>query len=206
MRKNVPLIGVCPEKEISYPVNSANKKPNELTNGHTHFFLIGSDEKKKYFNWGDEAKVKAEIAKRIAKGRTKYGGNSLSCKIVVVLIGDNTKSVEDLVQANENKFPIIVLEGSQMSADVIAELGGMYEDEDQEEEVKKPPTTPAAGEGDEEENIGAAKAKPEKKKLEGRPIEDEKLKQIVTEAKIHLCSQNSEHIANIAHLLLTITL
>jgi hypothetical protein len=74
MRKNVPLVGICPENEISYPVNSSNKKENELTNGHTHFVLIGDDNKNKY-RWGDEAKLKAEVAKRIAKGRNKYGNS-----------------------------------------------------------------------------------------------------------------------------------
>lgn len=113
MRKNVPLIGVCPESEISYPVNSSNKKENELTNGHTHFFLIGSDENNKKYKWGEEAQLKAEIAKRISKGRSKYG-SSYVCKIVVVVVGDNPKCIEDLVQASENKFPIIALEGSQM--------------------------------------------------------------------------------------------
>ena len=72
MRKSVPLIGVSPENEISYPVNSANKKQNELTNGHTHFVLIGDDTNNKY-KWGDEAHIKAEVAKRISKGRSKYG-------------------------------------------------------------------------------------------------------------------------------------
>ena len=73
MRKSVPLIGVCPENEISYPVNSSQKMENELTNGHTHFILIGSDETKQKYKWGEEAKLKAEVAKRIAKGRSKYG-------------------------------------------------------------------------------------------------------------------------------------
>lgn len=74
MRKNVPLIGVCPEKEIAYPkINPTKRKENELTNGHTHFFLIGDEAVKKSFQWGEEAKLKFEIAKRIAKGRTKQG-------------------------------------------------------------------------------------------------------------------------------------
>lgn len=41
-RKQVPLIGVAPEQEIIYPrINPNSKKDNELTNGHTHFVLIG---------------------------------------------------------------------------------------------------------------------------------------------------------------------
>jgi hypothetical protein len=50
----VNLIGLAPENEITYPrINPAQRKDNELTNGHTHFFLIG-DESKKY-EWGDES-------------------------------------------------------------------------------------------------------------------------------------------------------
>lgn len=41
-RKQVPLIGVAPENEIIYPrINPNDKKDNELTSGHTHFFLLG---------------------------------------------------------------------------------------------------------------------------------------------------------------------
>ena len=43
-------MGVCPASEITYPkINPTTRKDNELTNGHTHFFLIG-DEKK--MEWG----------------------------------------------------------------------------------------------------------------------------------------------------------
>jgi hypothetical protein len=36
------LIGVAPENEIIYPrINPNDKKDNELTSGHTHFFLLG---------------------------------------------------------------------------------------------------------------------------------------------------------------------
>lgn len=58
------MIGVCPEKEIAYPkINPTKRKENELTNGHTHFFLIGDEPSKKDFTWGQEAKLKFEIAK-----------------------------------------------------------------------------------------------------------------------------------------------
>jgi hypothetical protein len=199
MRKSVPLIGVCPENEISYPVNSQNKKENELTNGHTHFFLTGSDESKKNFKWGEEAKLKAEIAKRIAKGRTKYGG-SFTCKIVVVVVGDNTQCTQDLLMAKENQFPIIVLEGSQFCADIIASKGGLPEDDDQEDHKAN-----KDGEGDAEDNIGGAK-KESGSAPEGGQIRDSELSQLVSDEKIYLCKQNSEHIANITHLLLTVTL
>ena len=41
-RKNLTLIGVAPEHEVIYPrLTTGDKRDNELTNGHTHFFLIG---------------------------------------------------------------------------------------------------------------------------------------------------------------------
>jgi hypothetical protein len=55
------LIGVCPEAEVTYPrINPAQRKDNELTNGHTHFFLVGDENKK--FEWGDESKLKYDLA------------------------------------------------------------------------------------------------------------------------------------------------
>ena len=40
----MPLIGVSPESEIAYPkINPPKWNENELTNGHTDFFLIGDD-------------------------------------------------------------------------------------------------------------------------------------------------------------------
>ena len=60
---DVSLIGVSPEGDVTYPkINPNQRRDNELSNGHSHFFLIG-DEKKK-FEWGDENKVKFELAQR----------------------------------------------------------------------------------------------------------------------------------------------
>ena len=74
IRKQVPLVGVCPEAAISYPKLS-NRKLNELTNGHTHFFLIGKEDKSVKFAWGDESGLKYDLAKRFAMGRKSgFGG------------------------------------------------------------------------------------------------------------------------------------
>jgi hypothetical protein len=35
--------------------------------------MVGDE--KHSFKWGEESKLKAELAKRIALGRAKYGGN-----------------------------------------------------------------------------------------------------------------------------------
>ncbi len=92
IRKGVKLVGVAPEAEILYPkVNPTERFDNELTNGHTHFVLIG--DKTREYRWGDEALVKAEIADKIAAG--KYG-NRPKCKIVVVLLGDNERCLQEL--------------------------------------------------------------------------------------------------------------
>lgn len=92
-----------------------------------------------------------------------------------------------------------MLEGSQMSADIIAAKGGLENDEEEVEEKK------IEGEGDAEDNIGGAK-KPQKAAPKGREIKDQTLRSVVSDEKIYLCKQNSEHIANITHLLLTVTL
>jgi hypothetical protein len=108
--------------------------------------------------------------------------------------------VQDLVQAKENGFPIICLEGSQFCADIIAAKGGLAPDEDDHVEEKK-----HEGEGDAEDNIGGQK-KAQESAPEGKAINDSELQQVVSDEKIYLCKQNSEHIANISHLLLTVTL
>ena len=92
IRKNVKLIGVAPEAEILYPkVNPTERFDNELTNGHSHFVLLG--DKTHECHWGDEAVVKAEIADKIAAG--KYG-NRPKCKIVAVLLGDNEQCLPEI--------------------------------------------------------------------------------------------------------------
>ena len=90
LRKKVQLIGVAPEAQISYPKLS-RKKPNELANGHSHFFLIGKEDKSIKFTWGEESGLKYELAKRFAQGRNSGLGGSQAppCKIVTVVLGDN---------------------------------------------------------------------------------------------------------------------
>ena len=72
IRRGVRLIGVCPEACIAYPKLS-KKQNNELANGHSHFFLIGTEDKKVQFSWGDESTLKYDLAKRIGAGRARGG-------------------------------------------------------------------------------------------------------------------------------------
>ena len=86
------LIGVAPEADILYPkVNPTERFDNEITNGHTHFILIGDKTKEKH--WGDESKIKIEVADKIAAG--KYG-NKPKCKVVGVLLGENKNCLQEL--------------------------------------------------------------------------------------------------------------
>ena len=126
LRKNVTLVGVAPEHEIIYPRISPNeKKDNELTNGHTHFILLGDQESQmknsridpKKYTWGDETAIKFDLAKRIASGRGKMGGTT-PAKIVCVLVGDNPQCHKDIETALKLNIPVVVLEGSPLSSDL----------------------------------------------------------------------------------------
>ena len=51
LRKNITLIGIAPENKIEYPkINPEEFSNTLLTNGHTHFILLGKDDKN--LNWG----------------------------------------------------------------------------------------------------------------------------------------------------------
>jgi len=134
IRKNVPLIGVCPETEIAYPkLNPALRKDNELANGHTHFLLIGKEDKSNSFRWGEESSIKLDLAKRIALGKGKgFDGESApACKIITVVLGDNTEqSLRDLVHALNNQHPIVILEGSALCDEIVAKKNSASAEED----------------------------------------------------------------------------
>lgn len=53
IRRGLKLIGVCPEAQISYPkLSEQHRKPNDLTNGHTHIIIIGREDGKVTYEWG----------------------------------------------------------------------------------------------------------------------------------------------------------
>lgn len=78
-------------------INPTQKYPNQLTNGHTHLFMLNG----KTGQWGSEAQVKYLLAKTIARGdretmriqkgtgMPKHYNTDPSCKIVYVLMGDS---------------------------------------------------------------------------------------------------------------------
>jgi hypothetical protein len=72
IRKNIRLVGICPEAQISYPkLSEQHRKPTDLTNGHTHFIIIGKEDGKVVYTWGQESALKYDFAKRLAQGRSK---------------------------------------------------------------------------------------------------------------------------------------
>lgn len=117
IRKGVRLVGVCPEAQICYPKLTV-RKTNELSNGHTHFLLIGKDDKSCSFEWGNESAIKYELAQRITAGRVKGMSRSgdHTCKAVTVVLGDNEESaIRDIETSLNAKIPIIVIEGSKLA-------------------------------------------------------------------------------------------
>ena len=121
MRKGTQLLGICPDAQVSFPKIS-NKQPNELTNGHTHFFLIGGEEDTvDALEWGQESRIKYDLAQRIAKGRITGMGSSVAppCKLVTVVVGDNDPSAIRDIEASMNaNIPVIVLRGSHLSNNI----------------------------------------------------------------------------------------
>ena len=112
IRRGVDLIGVCPEAEIKYP-KLLKKQKNELSNGHTHFVLIGKENKKVKYAWGDECELKYNLAKRIARGDWKT--DAPRCRIITIVLGEIEESaIEDMEVSVKLKIPIIVLEGSPL--------------------------------------------------------------------------------------------
>jgi hypothetical protein len=113
-----------------------------------------------------------------------------------VVLGDNPASaIADIQQAKENMFPVIFLQGSPLTDDVIASKGGFPKTEEEikaEEEAKEKGEAPPPAEAEEP-------------KADGK-IEDPTLKEFVDEGKFLICKSNSEDIANITHLALTVTL
>ena len=105
MREGIHVVGVSPQAEVQFPKLNATSHPvNELTNGHTHFFLLGDD--RRAMSWGEEANLKLQLAARIAKGRSKFT-SARPCKVVGLFLGDNPQCDEELtlVSFNSDSLP-----------------------------------------------------------------------------------------------------
>ena len=109
LRKNITLIGIAPENKIEYPkINPEEFSNTLLTNGHTHFILLGKDDKT--LNWGQEGKFKVNFAERLANGRK--GAYQYKAKVVGVILGNIPNCVDECLMFMEKKWPLILVEDS----------------------------------------------------------------------------------------------
>ena len=112
LRKNITLIGIAPENKIEYPKMNPEEFSNTLlTNGHTHFILLGKDDKS--LNWGQEAKFKVNFAERLANGRK--GAYQYKAKVVGVILGNIPNCVDECLMFMDKKWPLILVEDSDFS-------------------------------------------------------------------------------------------
>ena len=112
LRKNITLIGIAPENKIEYPkINPEEFSNTLLTNGHTHFILLGKDDKS--LNWGQEAKFKVNFAERLANGRK--GAYQYKAKVVGVILGNIPNCTDEVLMFIEKKWPLILVEDSDFS-------------------------------------------------------------------------------------------
>ena len=109
LRKNLTLIGIAPENKIEYPkINPEEFSSTLLTNGHTHFILLGKDDKS--LNWGQEAKFKVNFAERLANGRK--GAFPYKAKVVGIVFGNIPNCTDECLMFIEKKWPLILVEDS----------------------------------------------------------------------------------------------
>ena len=109
LRKNITLIGIAPENKIEYPkINPEEFSNSLLTNGHTHFILLGKDDKN--LNWGQEAKFKVNFAERLANGRK--GAFQYKAKVVGIILGNIPNCTDEVLMFMEKKWPLILVEDS----------------------------------------------------------------------------------------------
>ena len=112
LRKNITLIGIAPENKIEYPkINPEEFSNTLLTNGHTHFILLGKDDKT--LNWGQEAKFKVNFAERLANGRK--GAYQYKAKVVGIILGNIPNCTDEVLMFMEKKWPLILVEDSDFS-------------------------------------------------------------------------------------------
>jgi hypothetical protein len=114
LRKNLNLIGIAPENQIEYPKNQSEFSNKLLTNGHTHFILLGKDDKK--LMWGDETKFKLNFIERLIKG--KKGAFDYQCKVVGIVLGNVPNCLDECLKFVEKNWPLILIEDSDLSHEI----------------------------------------------------------------------------------------
>ena len=103
-----PLIGVAPEKTISYPGFNPDKNA-DLDAFHTHFVLVDGDE------FGAESDLILDLAYALT-------GKGVKKRLVMIVNGGEiVKKEAHLCSTHEPRFPLLVLEGTGRFADELAD-------------------------------------------------------------------------------------
>ena len=115
LRKNITLIGIAPENKIEYPKINAEEFSNTLlTNGHTHFILLGKDDKS--LDWGKEARFKVNFAERLASGRK--GAYQYKAKVVGIIFGNIPNCEDECKMFVDKGWPLILVEDSEFALNI----------------------------------------------------------------------------------------
>ncbi|KRX07611.1 hypothetical protein PPERSA_11160 [Pseudocohnilembus persalinus] len=199
LRRGVKLIGVAPEAEIKYPkINPTFIDPQELTNGHSHIFLLQNTEENEYV-WSQEVWFKLELAQRLAEGRGPKGSKRTDgkpkCKIVHILLADTPNYIDELKVAVRQNQPIIVVKGSSICNSLIQKYAPQSDQSDENQD----------------QNQSQNELKQQKQKQDQNQDEvalPAELIELMSSGKGHffyLDSDDSEDIAQYVHFLLTVT-
>lgn len=105
---DIPLIGISPKNKIELPKLLNEKYSiNTLSQGHSHFILLGDDEFK--LEWGDETKIKMKFAERIISGRK---GSYYKSKMVGIILENIANCEGEIIYFLKNNLPLILLNDS----------------------------------------------------------------------------------------------
>jgi SLOG in TRPM, prokaryote len=103
-----PLIGVAPEKMVSYPSHEDPRKKADLDAYHSHFVLMD----------GEQFGAESDLILKLAYDLSGQGAKKRLC--VVVNGGEIVKKEAFLCSTREPRFPLLVLEGSGRFADELS--------------------------------------------------------------------------------------
>lgn len=108
--RDIILLGVAPAARVMYPDMPTSEGTGQervpLDPNHTHFVLVEGQE------WEDGLNTKYELAKELAQ----------EIPVVTLLAGDGSNAQKELHRIVQQRWPIIVLEGTSRLADDLAAL------------------------------------------------------------------------------------
>ncbi len=121
------LLGVLPADLVTYPGPPAHNSQSEhtpLDPNHSHFALMRGDK------WGDETALMYQLADELSRGE-----EGKRIPLVTILVNGEEIAMHKAWHSVQKGWPIIVIEGSDRSADEIARL--WRKKNEQQEQRKK---------------------------------------------------------------------